>query len=241
MDFQLKASKLKQPEPEYNPSGIYVILNIKNNKVYVGSSIKCWTRWRDHLRTLRSNKHKNKHLQSAWTKYGEENFKFYFIELVEKTEVKLREQFYMDKLKVCIPKYGYNKYPLAESGGRVTSKPEEWRKAQSERMKGNSFAKGNKRTKESIEKQILRMKGKKLSKEHIEKMSLSQKGKPRLYTVGSNNYNAKLKEGQVLNIKNMVVLGFPPIIIAKLLKITQNQVYNVKSGSWKHIKSTINL
>ena len=60
--------------------GIYVIQNTINNHIYIGSSINLKQRFSQHKSTLRNNTHKNKHLQSAWNKYGEENFEFIIIE-----------------------------------------------------------------------------------------------------------------------------------------------------------------
>lgn len=90
-------------------TGIYKITNILNNKVYIGSSVNIKYRFYEHLLDLRSNSHINKHLQSAWNKYGEENFKFEIIRLVSKNILRKAEQFYINKHKALIPKFGYNK------------------------------------------------------------------------------------------------------------------------------------
>lgn len=60
--------------------GIYKIINIKNNKFYVGSAVDFTSRKRRHWWALRSQRHPNKHLQSAWNKYGEDAFKFVIVE-----------------------------------------------------------------------------------------------------------------------------------------------------------------
>ena len=56
--------------------GIYKITNLINNKFYIGSSSDLKKRLYEHRRELNLGVHANKHLQSAWNKYGEENFKF---------------------------------------------------------------------------------------------------------------------------------------------------------------------
>ena len=56
--------------------GIYKIECIANNKVYIGQSINIKRRLYDHKTRLRKGTHKNKHLQNAWNKYGEDNFTF---------------------------------------------------------------------------------------------------------------------------------------------------------------------
>jgi group I intron endonuclease len=56
--------------------GIYVIQNMENGKVYIGSSKHIKTRGKQHLSALRNNSHTNKHLQRAWNLYGESSFAF---------------------------------------------------------------------------------------------------------------------------------------------------------------------
>lgn len=60
--------------------GIYKIINVVNNKFYVGSAVDFTRRKRIHWWNLRRGKHANKHLQAAWLKYGEESFKFLIVE-----------------------------------------------------------------------------------------------------------------------------------------------------------------
>ena len=54
--------------------GIYLIRNASQQKVYVGSSIDMEKRWSAHIRLLNRGCHHNRHLQSAWIKYGKEFF-----------------------------------------------------------------------------------------------------------------------------------------------------------------------
>lgn len=55
-------------------SGIYKIENTVNGKCYIGQSEDIGRRIQTHFRALRSGAHYNKHLQSAWDKYGEDAF-----------------------------------------------------------------------------------------------------------------------------------------------------------------------
>lgn len=57
-------------------SGIYIILNTLNDKVYVGSSVNLRARWLKHIATLIANTHDNDYLQSAWNKQNGEGFIF---------------------------------------------------------------------------------------------------------------------------------------------------------------------
>tara|TARA_R110000868_G_scaffold302632_1_gene563138 strand:+ start:446 stop:1309 length:864 start_codon:yes stop_codon:yes gene_type:complete len=59
---------------------IYKIINLVNDKFYVGSTTNKKVRFRQHRKLLRGNRHHCKHLQAAWNKYGEEKFSFVVIE-----------------------------------------------------------------------------------------------------------------------------------------------------------------
>ena len=76
-------------------TGIYKITCMGNNKVYVGQSMSIKRRWRDHQRALKEGTHHNKHLQSAYNKYGEQSFTYEILELCSKNKLNEREQFYI--------------------------------------------------------------------------------------------------------------------------------------------------
>ena len=61
--------------------GIYQILNLINNNVYIGSSSNIKQRFAQHKCDLKHNRHRNHHLQNAWNKYGEETFIFQIVEM----------------------------------------------------------------------------------------------------------------------------------------------------------------
>jgi len=59
---------------------IYKIRNLINDKFYVGSAMDTRSRFRQHRRLLRRGTHHCKHLQAAWSKYGEDRFRFEVVE-----------------------------------------------------------------------------------------------------------------------------------------------------------------
>lgn len=61
---------------------IYKIINIKNQKFYVGSAVDFDTRRNRHLNALRKGNHHCAHLQAAWRKYGSGSFIFVVVEEV---------------------------------------------------------------------------------------------------------------------------------------------------------------
>ena len=52
-----------------NNSGIYLIINLQNNKFYVGSAVNVRKRKNKHLQQLRKNKHDNQYLLKEFCKY----------------------------------------------------------------------------------------------------------------------------------------------------------------------------
>ena len=90
-------------------SGIYIIKNLINNKVYIGSAINIDKRWKHHKKDLAKRKHHSRLLQRAWDKYGEQNFKFEIIEEVQNPAHLLSyEQVYLDYYKSYEDDKGYN-------------------------------------------------------------------------------------------------------------------------------------
>jgi len=91
-----------------NNIGVYLIE--LNGKRYIGSAATSFKkRWQNHLSALRKGTHRNRYLQNAFNKYGEEVLKFSILEVIETPEeVIAAEQRYIDELK---PEY--NLCPIA--------------------------------------------------------------------------------------------------------------------------------
>lgn len=92
-------------------TGIYCIINVHNNKVYVGGAYKSLRkRWDAHRSNLRCGTHHNKHLQAAWDKYGEDWFLFDIIERCGPStkEISDRETYWIGALNATNPNIGYN-------------------------------------------------------------------------------------------------------------------------------------
>ena len=105
-----KSSTENVSKDTISKSGIYKIINKINKKYYVGSTSNFKKRWAEHKRKLKSNKHVNDHLQSAWNKYGEHAFDFTIVETdvadlmkVEQTylDIAIQEQSNCYNLKFC--------------------------------------------------------------------------------------------------------------------------------------------
>lgn len=161
--------------------GVYRITNLLNGKSYVGSSVDVKYRISRHRHELRKGIHINKHLQSAWNKYGESCFEFCILLYCEPNELLIHEQQQMTKYQVI--EYGYN---ICKTAGNCLGiiRSEETR----EKMKGNTNGKGRKGHIHSKEAKVKMsnakigkpsgMKGKKHSVESREKMAAAKRGKP---------------------------------------------------------------
>lgn len=212
-------------------SGIYQIKNIINNKIYIGSAINLYARFRSHKFDLRNNKHSNNKLQNSWNKNNEKNFIFEIIETCKKEILIEREQYYLDILK---PEYNICKIAYSRIGTKNFN------------SKTNGFKKGNipwnaglilsekhkEKLRESHKNQKPTWLGKKFSKEHINNLSNSLKGR-KPWNKGIKTYirsNTKLTIEQVIEIREKYI---PKIYTHKMLAYE----YNVSSITIKCIIS----
>ena len=143
--------------------GIYRIVNVVTNKVYVGSSINIARRWRVHKSKLSLGKHPSKHLQASWTKYGKNYFKFFILELVSEDILDNREQYWANRFRAFIPDYGYNQRKIVESN-------KGFHHSDSTKLRIGKSSRGRKLSKGTKEKIRIALLGKKLSQAHIHKM-----------------------------------------------------------------------
>ena len=86
-------------------SGVYIIKNTIDERVYIGSSINIKERWSEHKRELLKCNHQNTHLQNFVNKYGIDVLIFGILENCEDTLE--REQYYLDSIR--------NKFNIATS------------------------------------------------------------------------------------------------------------------------------
>lgn len=129
--------------------GIYKIINTLDNKYYLGSSINIEERWLKHKSQLRRNIHPNRHLQNAWNKDKEENFKFIILEEIIGDPL-IKEQDYLNNLdKKC----SYNIAEDAFCPIKGVKMSDESRQKMSKARRGNlNHFYGRKHSKESIKK-----------------------------------------------------------------------------------------
>lgn len=153
-------------------NGIYEIVNLENNKRYVGSTTNFAARKRKHFRTLRDGSHSNAHLQNAFDLYGENSFEFRVVlecdsdELIEKEQERI-DSYSFDDL--------YNLRVIARSNlGMKIEHSEEERARRSERSKGNKYMLGYKHTDEAKER--IGIASRNMSPETRRKLSVASTG-----------------------------------------------------------------
>lgn len=88
--------------------GIYKIINLINQKIYIGQFTDIKTRWYEHRwkATHPSNAYASA-FSRAFRKYGEDNFEFEIIELCSVDELDEKERYYIKQYNCLIP-FGYN-------------------------------------------------------------------------------------------------------------------------------------
>lgn len=169
-------------------SVIYAIVNIVNDKHYVGQTYDNLKRFGEHLKTLRTGKHCNRLLQRAYYKYGETCFIFVTLEKCSKENLTVKEQYWIDVLK---PEYNLAPVAGSQLGYKHTDEARlnmsnahkgykasaETRAKMSEQRKGNKFAAGVKQSLEHIEARARVIRGRVVSAETLAKRSASLKGR----------------------------------------------------------------
>lgn len=164
-------------------TGIYKIENLINGKVYIGQAINIKHRWKGHKKELIYNTHCNKHLQNAWNKYKEENFKFEVIEECEENKLTEREQYWIDYYGGLNSSNNYNK----KDAGNKGHLSEESKLKVSRANKGKKLGPLKEETKQKISKALkgrpAHNKGIPMLEETKRKLSEANKGKPKPKTM----------------------------------------------------------
>jgi group I intron endonuclease len=145
--------------------GIYKISLKGCDKVYIGLTNNFAQRKKEHIKSLKGNKHFNIYLQRAFVKYGEEGFLMEILEECALCDLKERERHYI--LKFDSFNNGFN----LTTGGERFFMSEDVKKRISEKHKG-------KVVKESTRQKLREINlGKKMSQEVKDKLSYLNKNR----------------------------------------------------------------
>lgn len=249
-------------------TGIYLIKNLINNKVYVGQSINIKARWSEHKRKLNKNCHDNLHLQNSWNKYGANNFEFKVIEECDLDSINEREIYYIYKYNSACYENGYNKTLGGQDSTRAYT--DEIKEKMSLIRLGNAKFKGENLTQSKLtEKDVIKIKSMlvnkipqseiantfKVSDQNIASIkkletwsevasNLNDKIKE-LYSdyngVGENNPNASLSNDLVLKIKKDLSEGIKLEEVVSKYNLNKSTVFNIKDlRNYKNIGKEYN-
>lgn len=143
-------------------SGIYIIRNSVNHKVYIGSAMNLRNRFVAHRNKLICKQHKSPQLQSFVNKYGVEVLSFHALEYCEIEDILTREQYYLDNYKP-FDKSGFNTMKVAGS-------PKGFKHSEESKLKVSLAHKGRKHTSEA-------RKNMKVGQQNRTNWNLSEEGK----------------------------------------------------------------
>lgn len=175
MNILEKHTKFRKGELS-KKSGVYIITNTINNKIYIGETTNLESRFTEHLRRLLSKRHVNEHLQNAVNLYGIDVFKFDILEFCNSIDTKKREHYWVTHLHALDKDKGYNIKPTDPN--KINLRSEETSRKIYETKKKKAEERGCWHSKESIERRKATRKGYTHSKEtrdKIGKMSLGRK------------------------------------------------------------------
>lgn len=145
-------------------TGIYIIKNTDNGKVYIGQSVDVEYRICNHFSKLKWNRHDNTHMQRAYNN-NPSAFAWELLCTCEQSELDDLEIEYIAKYNSADPTKGYNKQYGGQAEHRCTP---ETRKKMSETKKGKRFSK------EHCKKIGEANRGRKLSDEARRKIGMKQ-------------------------------------------------------------------
>jgi hypothetical protein len=107
---------IREYKERSKPAGVFMVKNIANGKILLGSSLNLEGPLNSHRFMLRIGKHENEALQTDWVAFGEASFVFEILETVPESqepgfnvgdELTLLEEIWLEKLQP-FGERGYN-------------------------------------------------------------------------------------------------------------------------------------
>jgi group I intron endonuclease len=144
-------------------AGIYQIRNLVNGHVYIGSTVRFYSRRSAHKRDLERGTHHSERLQRAWAKYGKAAFKFEPLIVCGREHLIFYEQLLIDALA---PEYNMCKVAGSCLGNKLSEE---------HKRKIGAAHKGRVTSPETRRKMSIAALGRKKSAEAREAMSQGQR------------------------------------------------------------------
>lgn len=221
-------------------SGIYEIKNLLNNKRYIGQSQNIYIRVTKHINLLKRNCHSNKHLQSAWNKYGEESFECNALEHCEKEQLNEKEEYWIDYYNSNNNECGYNIRINAFDNRGLKWSDEQRAKMQQYFDNENGYWKNHTIPREVAEKGWEASRNKVWTEEERlrhSKALLGTKVKDtrnmKIAQTGETNNGAKLKQYEVEEIIYLLHCDYSQIFLSKIYNVSYSTICAInRKRSW---------
>lgn len=171
---------------------IYKIVNLVNNKVYVGQTTRTLEeRYREHINHAKSHDRDNS-LYKAMNKYGYENFKISTLEEASDNKLNEKEIYYIALYRSNQRRFGYN---MTEGGNGISSLPPEVESLRAAKI--SKALSGRKQPADLIEKRTAKLRGQKRTAEQRMRFSIAHKGKSHKGTPCSEEMKERLRKANL--------------------------------------------
>lgn len=196
-----------------------------------------------HYGELNRNVHINKHLQSAWNKYGEDVFEFNVLEYCDINMLNDREEYWINHFKSMDNEYGYN-IRIDPFTNRGLKWSDERRRKMYKRINENgSYYKNHtiptttmKKAWEASRNKIWTDEERKRQSIILTGMKVKDTSNMKKAQTGENNGCAKLKESDVKEIIYLLNKGYNKYFLANIYKVSHSNICAIQGGrSWKFI------
>lgn len=222
-----------------NLCGIYKITQKSTNRVYIGQTkMKFKKRYWHHVWKLNDGTHDNKFLQNAWNKYGEADFEFEVVEILNKDEdMNQKEIYYINKFNTF-----HNGFNMTSGGEGKKDCPMSDEAKLVVGNKNKHHMLGKKHSEETKRKMRFSSPRRKLTNELKDKLINSRLGSKHSKSAKQKMREAKLGVGKVINqslaieIKTRLVKGETIKDISDRLNVDYAIVKSILlEKAWVHI------
>lgn len=221
---------MKQRTIDKGKSGVYLIRNLINGKVYIGKAICIYKRIKQHVTSLNRKDlhHSNSHIISAWHKYGRQAFEYVVLEYLPLDEklISEREIFYIEKYDSLNNEKGYNKR-FDSSTGLIVSKETR------EKLRNSQL----KRFENPEERERMGIRSKEFWKNNPEVLKIMAEkvsNRIRKYKIGKFEYNT-LELIEVFDTRKCLSQKHPEFYIQAILGCCSGKKKSYKGFKWKYI------
>lgn len=227
---------MKRNSKDKLKSGIYLIRNLINGKVYIGKSKDIDQRIGQHIIMLnkKQRSHENDHLINAWFKYGKENFAYTVLEYLPLDEKILSEKEikYIDLYDSLNSKKGYNKR-YDSSTGLIVSQETKDKLKKSRALRSIRFPNLNK------EVGLKTSNFWKNNPDIVKQMATKVAFKIRKYKIGKFSYNT-MNCIETYNSREELKTKNPDYYIQAILGCCDGHKKSYKGFMWRYISIETN-